>query len=92
VSASEVGYVRAPQPVYPAISRRLGEQGETLLRVLIDTDGRPAQVVVAQSSGVDRLDEAAVTAARRALFHPYRPQGQAQTVWVLIPIAFTLER
>jgi periplasmic protein TonB len=91
LSATEVGYLEPPRVTYPAISRRLGEEGRVLLRVLVDPQGHPAQVVLSQSSGHARLDEAATSAARRARFRPYSENGVAQTVWVLLPIVFTLE-
>lgn len=91
LAATEVGYLEAPRVGYPPVSRRLGEQGRVLLRVLVDPQGLPAQVVVSQSSGHARLDDAATTAARRTRFRPYTDNGVAQTVWVLLPIAFTLE-
>lgn len=53
-------YLRNPPPVYPSLSRRLGEQGRVTLRVLVEADGTPSQVQVAQSSGYERLDKAAV--------------------------------
>ena len=47
-------------PVYPAMSRRLGEEGETTLAMCVDADGRASNVTVVKSSGSSRLDEAAV--------------------------------
>ena len=84
-----VEYVRAPAPVYPAESRRRRERGTCLLRVMVDTSGRPAQIQVERSSGYDRLDSAAREAVEKALFHPYEVNGIAQPAQVLIPIEFT---
>jgi protein TonB len=83
-----VEYVRAPAPVYPAESRRRRERGTCLLRVMVDTSGRPAQIRVERSSGFDRLDHAAREAVEKALFHPYQVNGVAQPAQVLIPIEF----
>jgi periplasmic protein TonB len=83
-----VEYVRAPAPVYPAESRRRRERGTCLLRVMVDTSGRPAQILVERSSGYDRLDHAAREAVEKALFHPYEVNGVAQPAQVLIPIEF----
>lgn len=91
LAATEVGYLEPPRVSYPPVSRRLGEEGRVLLRVLVDPQGNPAQVVLSQTSGHARLDEAATSAARRARFRPYTENGVAQTVWVLLPIVFTLE-
>lgn len=91
LSATEIAYLQPPRVHYPSMSRRLGEQGKVMLRVLVDPQGLPAQVVLVDSSGYPRLDEAASSAAKRARFRPYTENGVAQTVWVLLPIVFSLE-
>ncbi len=91
VDASQLGYLVAPRPVYPAASRRAGEQGTAVVRVLVDVAGRPAQVSLQTSSGHRPLDEAALSAARAAQFRPYVERGLAQAVWVLVPIRFVLQ-
>jgi periplasmic protein TonB len=90
VSASQLGYVVAPNPIYPARSRRAGEQGIVMVRVLIDVAGRPAQVSLQTSSGHAALDEAALSAVRAAQFRPYAEGGVPQPVWVQVPINFVL--
>ena len=47
-------------PAYPAMARRLGEQGRVELRIFVNTQGQVSDVQVAKSSGSYRLDEAAV--------------------------------
>ncbi len=84
-----VEYVRPPAPVYPAESSRKRERGTVLLRVLVDSRGRPAQVRVEHSSGYERLDRAARNAVEKALFRPYEVNGVARPAQVLIPIEFT---
>jgi len=84
-----VEYVRAPAPVYPAESKRKRERGTCVLRVMVDSNGRPAQIQVERSSGYDRLDSAAREAVEKALFHPYEVNGIAQPAQVLVPIEFT---
>lgn len=91
VAATAVQYLRPPAPVYPAISRRLGESGRVVLRVLIDDKGLPRQIVVQQSSGHARLDNAALDAMKDARFKPYTENGVALPVWAPAPIAFDLE-
>jgi protein TonB len=84
-----VEYVRAPAPVFPSESKRKRERGTCVLRVMIDTNGRPTQIQVERSSGFERLDSAAREAVEKALFHPYEVNGIAQPAQVLIPIEFT---
>jgi len=87
---TSVEYIRPPQVEYPALSRRLGEQGRVLVRVLINRDGRAERVEVQSSSGSRRLDEAAIKAAREALYRPYSENGQPIPVWALVPTLFEL--
>lgn len=91
VQASQLGYLVAPNPVYPTRSRRAGEQGTTIIRVLVDVAGRPSQVSLQTSSGHTALDESALSAVRQAQFRPYAERGVAQAVWVLVPIKFVLQ-
>lgn len=91
VPASAVTYLEPPVVKYPSLSRRLGETGRVLLRVLIDVEGRAQQVEIAESSGVQRLDEAAVSAMQRTRFKPYSQNDIAQAVWTFAPITFTLD-
>ena len=83
-----VEYVRAAPPVYPRESQRRREHGTVILRVLVDADGRPAQVQVERSSGFERLDAAAREAVEKFLFRPHEVNGVAQPAQVLIPIGF----
>ena len=90
VSASQLGYLVPPNPIYPARSRKAGEQGNVMIRVLVDVTGRPAQVSLQTSSGHPELDQSALSAVRAAQFRPYAEGGVAQAVWVLVPINFVL--
>lgn len=48
------------KPPYPALSRRLGEEGVVRLSIAIAADGSVAGAKVEKSSGFARLDEAAI--------------------------------
>ncbi|MRV75416.1 TonB family protein [Duganella sp. FT92W] len=85
-----VEYVRPPALVYPSVSKRLGETGVVMLRVLISEKGQAEQVQIHKSSGFTNLDEAGRQAAMRALFKPYVEDGKAVPVYVLVPINFQL--
>ncbi|HEX4327636.1 MAG TPA: energy transducer TonB [Burkholderiales bacterium] len=87
---SGVEYVRKPEPVYPSMSRRLNEQGKVVLRVLINTQGKPENVQIRQSSGSPRLDEAARLAVLESLFKPYIENGVPRAAIATIPINFSL--
>ncbi|MDL5030920.1 TonB family protein [Pelomonas sp. APW6] len=92
VSASVVQYLQAPPIAVPALSRRLGEKGTVVLRVLVDRDGLPRQISVQQSSGFSRLDEQAQQAMRAARFKPHTENGEPVEMLVLTPIQYELGR
>lgn len=81
---------RRPSPTYPRLSERRGEQGRVVLRVLISPEGQVAHVTVQNSSGYDRLDEAAIEAIQQARFRPYTENGIAYQALVDIPFDFVL--
>lgn len=86
----DAGYLRNPAPVYPAVSRRLGEEGKVVLRVLVESSGRPIQIEVRTGSGSSHLDQAAQEAVSRWTFAPARRGDDAVDAWVLVPIVFNL--
>lgn len=83
-------YLNNPSPAYPAVSRRLGETGKVLLRVLVSPLGAAERVEIHQSSGYDRLDQAALQAVRRWKFVPARQGDSAVAAAVIVPIDFQL--
>jgi len=85
------GYLENPAPAYPALSRRLGEQGKAILRVLVNPAGAADEVQLQASSGHARLDDAARDTVRRWKFAPARRGAEPVAAWVLIPISFRLE-
>lgn len=89
---SGVQYLTPPQPVYPAAARRRGDEGEVLLRVLINAQGGVEQIALERSSGITSLDQAAREAVARARFQPYVEQGRAQPAYVVVPIKFQLNQ
>jgi protein TonB len=86
---TDVAYIEPPAPKYPAESKRTGEEGLVILRVLINEAGRAAQIEVEQSSGYARLDAAAREAVAHALFKPYVENGVPHVAMAKIPIEFT---
>lgn len=84
-------YLVNPPPHYPALSRRMGEQGKVMLRVLVNRKGTADKVELRSSSGSSRLDGAALETVKRWRFIPARQGDQPVAAWVLIPITFTLK-
>jgi protein TonB len=81
-------YLHRPNPVYPAVSKRLREEGTVLLRVSLDTTGAVLEVTVQTTSTYQRLDLAAVEAVRQWRFIPATRGQQPVASTVLVPIAF----
>ncbi len=90
--SSDASHLNNPKPVYPAVSKRLGEQGKIVLRVLIGTDGIPQKVEIKQSSGFERLDRQAVDTVSRWRFVPGTRNGVPEAMWYLQPINFVLQQ
>ena len=89
--SSDAAYLNNPKPSYPAISKRMGEQGKVVLRVLIGTDGAPQKVEINKSSGYERLDRQAQEAVMRWRFVPGKRNGVPEAMWNLVPVNFVLE-
>ena len=88
---SKADYLHNPPPDYPRMSKRLGEQGRVVVKVLIGEDGRPQKAELFTSSGFERLDKSAMEAAMRWRYVPGKRGGVAEAMWYQVPIQFTLE-
>jgi len=84
-------YLHNPAPVFPPMSRRLGEEGKVLLRVKVSSEGRPVAVDVEKGSNFERLDQAARDAVGRWRFVPARRGEQMVEGAVIVPIVFRLD-
>lgn len=83
--------ISAEPPRYPLDSRRRHEQGTVVLALLLDLDGKVADISISKSSGSDRLDRAALSAVRRWRWSPTRRDGAAVMVRGLVEIPFVLQ-
>ncbi|RJL52541.1 energy transducer TonB [Pectobacterium carotovorum] len=81
-----------PQPDYPRRAKRLQQEGDVLVRLVISPEGRLIRHDIARSSGVEALDQAAMDAVAQARCTPYRENGQAITVMTVQPVNFRLAR
>lgn len=86
----DADYLDNPAPVYPALSRRMGEEGKVMLRVFVEASGAASQLEIRTSSGSQRLDSAAIEAVRRWKFAPAKQGDKFVAAWVLVPINFSL--
>jgi len=78
-------------PTYPAISRRMGEEGKLILRVELDESGRIENARVVDSSGYDRLDNAALEAVKSWQCKPAMRNGEPVRAVALQPFNFVLQ-
>lgn len=89
--SSDADYLQNPKPTYPSISKRLGEQGKVVVRVLIGINGTAQLPEIRQSSGFDRLDQAALATVLRWRYVPGKRAGVPEAMWFNVPINFVLE-
>lgn len=90
-AAQQLKTTNRVEPVYPATSRRLGEEGTTRLRVMVDESGRPRDVQVQASSGFARLDQAAIEAVKRWRFVAATDGTRSVSSWTQVAITFKLQ-
>jgi len=88
----DADYLRNPAPPYPALSRRMGEEGKVVLRVSVNPHGSADSVDIKTSSGSPRLDESARKTVQNWKFIPAKRGETAIQSWVLVPIIFKLEQ
>jgi protein TonB len=83
-------YLNNPAPTYPPLSRRTGEQGRVLLKVLVSENGLAESVQLDSSSGYEKLDRAAIEAVKKWSFVPAKRSNQPVSAYVLVPVKFSL--
>ena len=89
--SSDADYLQNSKPIYPVNSKRLGEQGKVIVRVLIGVDGLAQKAEIRTSSGYDRLDQAALTTVQSWRYVPGKRGGIAEAMWFSVPINYVLE-
>jgi protein TonB len=89
--SSDADYLNNPKPSYPAMSRRLGEQGNVVVNTLIGADGVPQKAEILRSSGFDRLDRAALETALKWRYMPGKRAGVPEAMWFKVPLRFVLD-
>ena len=77
--------------VYPAMSRRLGEEGTTVYSVLIGIDGKAVSARLVKSSGFERLDKAAYDTIMRRRYTPGTRDGVPVALSYNAPITWLLK-
>lgn len=88
--SSKASYLNNPRPQYPPMSKRLGETGTVMLKVLVGADGTAKEVLIHKSSGFERLDVAALEAVRKWRFVPGTRLGVPEDMWFNVPVKWVL--
>ena len=83
-------YRNNPPPSYPTIARKRGYQGNVVLEVLINKQGKIIDLRVYSSSGYSMLDKAAIASVKKWLFRPGMRGPDKIEMWVRVPIRFKL--
>jgi len=76
---------------YPSFSKRSGEQGEVVVRLIIDQAGNVEDVALLRSSNYPRLDRAAMEIGQRYRFKPFVVNGSANRISTNLLIKFNLK-
>jgi len=79
-----------PQPDYPDTAQLNGEQGDVLVGVHVNSNGRPRKLRIDKSSGFADLDNAAAEAVAQWHFVPAIEDGDTASAWTSVKIHFEL--
>jgi periplasmic protein TonB len=86
-----VAYQPDADAYYPSFSKRSGEQGTVVVRLIIDETGNVEDVALLQSSTFPRLDRAATDIGKRYRFKPFIVNGSPQRISTNLLIKFNLK-
>ncbi len=75
---------------YPEGAKKAEKEGKVLLKVTIDENGMPQDIVALTSLGFG-LEEAAIEMVRKSTFHPATKAGEPISLEVEIPVDFKLK-
>ncbi len=79
----------APPPKYPRKERKAHHEGVVTLKVVVNSEGVPTEITVAQTLSPD-FDQAAIDAVKQWKFAPATRDGKAVAVQIAVEIAFHL--
>jgi len=81
--------VKKVEPKYPELAMRAGLEGKVWVKIWVDKEGKPKQVVILKSDA-EIFNEPAVEAAKQWGFTPAYMNNGPVAVWVSIPFRFKL--
>ncbi len=81
--------LKMTRPIYPEEAKRLNLKGMTIVRVLVNKDGRVVKAEILKSSKFPILDESALEAAKQFVFEPVKDEeGEPVEFFTNIPFRF----
>lgn len=92
LTGAQAQWLVKPPLVFPAMSKRLGESGTVVVRIIFDSEGNAKRATVVTSSGYERLDVAGREAALRSRIAINLPAGTPRSpeYAYTAPLAFVL--
>jgi periplasmic protein TonB len=81
--------IKKVEPKYPDLAMRAGLEGKVWVKIWVDKEGKPKQVVILKSDA-EIFNEPAVDAAKQFLFTPAYMNNGPVSVWVSVPFKFKL--
>jgi len=81
--------VKKVEPKYPELAMRAGLEGKVWVKIWVDKEGRPKQVVILKSDA-EIFNEPSIEAAKQWVFTPAYMNNGPVAVWVSIPFRFKL--
>lgn len=88
-SAEGPHFQRRVLPRYPVMAKRLSKEGEVILMLTIDEDGKLTNAEVIKKAGFG-FDEEALKAVWKSLFFPSIINGRSMICKVILPVRFEL--
>lgn len=87
---------RRPMPIsdddYPPQSARLGEEGQTRVRLWVLENGSIGDVQIVKSSGYERLDNVALRKLRRWRIKPGTEDGKPVAMWFELNVTWKIPK
>ena len=80
--------VSLPEPRYPPAAQRLNRSAQVDIKVLVDERGRVLDSELLGAKAGFGFDEAALDAARRAIFQPATKEGVRVKMWRTLRVNF----
>lgn len=91
VPASEVTLLSGAPPVYPRDAQEDGVEGWVELEFVIDSTGRPREVMAIRAEPPGRFERAAVDAVAQYRYRPFVVDGETYERRVRLTVRFTLQ-